>query len=93
MNIEKRHEWEAYFKSNEEFNTRYFYKRAAWKLKFAWFPKICDISNRKIWLETGYKGTSTKEVFVDMGMSKTTISETRWLSKQEFIFGKIAGTI
>ena len=86
MNIEQENNWTGW-------NNQQFYNNTKWKLKFVWFPKTCDLSKRKIWLETAYKGTTTKEVFVDMGMSKTTIIETRWLTKPEFIFGKIKGTI
>ena len=28
-----------------------------WKLKFAWLPKRCELSGRKIWLESAYECT------------------------------------
>lgn len=74
-------------------NNWMFYSNCKWKLKFAWFPKRCDISNRLIWLETGYKGVFTWKQLVDMGMNKITLSETRWITKTEFIIGKLKGTI
>ena len=37
---------------------RGFYKRATWKLKFAWLPHRCVISGQIIWLQFGYMGTA-----------------------------------
>ena len=86
MNIEQENIW-------IKWNNQQFYKHAKWKLKFAWLPKTCDLSKRKIWLETGYEGIYSKPVLVDFGRSKTIITDTRWITKQEFIFGKIKGMI
>jgi len=71
----------------------FFYKNAKWKLEFAWIPKRCAISKKLIWLETGYKGVFIWNQLVDMGMNKLELKESRWLTKREFIFGKIKGTI
>lgn len=70
-----------------------FYENAKWKIEFAWFPKRCAISKKLIWLEYGYNGVFIWSQLVELGMNKIMLSEARWLTKKEFIFGKIAGTI
>jgi hypothetical protein len=30
-----------------------------WELSFAWLPKTCLRTGKKIWLEYGYRGTAT----------------------------------
>lgn len=67
-----------------------FYKDNAFKrhcvgteLKFAWFPKRCYISNRKIWLECGYVQTAAWSGPGDV------IFEQRWYHKNEFLVAKI----
>ncbi len=70
-----------------------FYSNAKWKLKFVWFPTRCDLSKKIMWLTYAYQGTSTDYVLEDLGMNKRLVVSTRWITKQEFIFGKIKGTI
>jgi hypothetical protein len=51
-----------------------------------------DVIYRKkiMWLTYAYQGTSTHYV---ISTTKLLIVNTRWITKQEFIFGKIKGTI
>jgi hypothetical protein len=65
----------------------HFYKRAEWKLKFVFFPKKCDLSKKFIWLSFAYRGQS---VYTGPGEP---ITETRWISKKDFLFAKIKGII
>ena len=76
-----------------EYENWHFYKFAKWQLKFVWLPERCDKSNRLLWFTYAYRGDISVNTLVDAGMSKVKIPETRWLRKQEYIFGKIAGTI
>ena len=64
-----------------------FLKRAKWKLTFAWSPHRCYISNKWVWLELGYQGTS---VWTGPG---TPVFETHWLTKEEFLVGILKGRI
>lgn len=70
-----------------------FFQNANWELKFVWWPVRCDKSNKLLWLKYAYRGSNSPKIIVDAGMSKVIYNEIRWLRKQEFIFGKIAGTI
>jgi hypothetical protein len=36
-----------------------FQDRALWRLKFIWWPKRCELSNRLLWLTFAYQGTAT----------------------------------
>jgi hypothetical protein len=74
-------------------NDLLFYNNTKWKLKFVWFPTRCDLSKKIMWLTYAYQGTSTYYLPVDMSMNKRLVVSTRWITKQEFIFGKIKGTI
>jgi hypothetical protein len=71
-------------------NDLFFYNNAKWKLKFVWIPTRCDLSKKIMWLTYAYQGTSTHYV---ISTTKLLIVNTRWITKQEFIFGKIKGTI
>lgn len=35
-----------------------FYRRAVWQLKFVWWPRRCNLSQRWIWLCWAYQGTA-----------------------------------
>ena len=35
-----------------------FTGRAAWQLKFMWWPKRCSLSDKRLWLCWAYKGTA-----------------------------------
>jgi len=69
------------------FSQREFYRRAYWELKFVLWPRQCDLSDRRIWLEQAYLGT---RMITGPG---TPVYEYRWLSKEEFLFQKIRGNI
>jgi len=65
----------------------FFYSRAIWYAKFAWLPKRCDLSNKIIWFKVAYKGTA---MFTGPG---NPVIDTRWISKEDFLFARIAGKI
>jgi hypothetical protein len=71
--------------SDEEYDP--FYNRAIWKFTFAWLPHRCHVSNRLIWLMSGYQGTA---MWTGPG---TPVFETHWLTKEDFLVGIIKGKI
>jgi len=66
---------------------RAFFRKAKWKLAFAWFPKQCFLSGKWFWLQLGYKGEA---VWTGPG---TPVFETRWLTKGEFLIAALKGQI
>jgi hypothetical protein len=62
-----------------------FFRKAQWKLEFAWSPHRCLISNRWIWLEPGYHGEA---VWTGPG---TPVFENYWLTKEEFLVWQLKG--
>ena len=64
-----------------------FYDRAIWYCKFAWLPKRSYISNKRIWLEKGYKGTR-----LIAGPGEPVIDH-KWLTKDEYLFARLRGKI
>jgi len=61
-----------------------FYRRCiGTEYKFAWFPKTCYISGKRIWLEHGYLLTSMLTGPGD------TIFEYRWHDKNEHLIWKL----
>ena len=64
-----------------------FYKRAKWRLTFAWRPHRCLLSDRWIWLKLGYQG---KAVWTGPGEPAV---ETYWLTKGEFLIAALKGQI
>ena len=77
-------EAKAIFK--QTFDDWFFYHRAKWELKFVWFPQRCEISKKLLWLTYEYRGQAPM-FFVGY------TNDIRWVSKREFIFGKISGSI
>jgi hypothetical protein len=64
----------------------WFYRNClGWYLSFALWPRRCDITNRLIWLEFGYRGIS---VLTGPG---DPIIEHRWHNKMEHLIWKIKG--
>lgn len=61
-----------------------FYSKAKWKLCFAWFPQYCEISNRRIWLEKGYRG----QRYILISDDDDPIIEERWHSVTEHLAWK-----
>jgi hypothetical protein len=51
--------------------------------KFAWFPQICHLSGKRIWLKKGYRLT---RIITGPGDS---IFEYRWHDKNEHIIWKL----
>ena len=64
-----------------------FWDRAQWEHKFAFWPRRCSLSNRKIWMEKAYKGT---RMITGPGEP---VFEYRWLTKDQFMIGKLKGII
>ena len=62
----------------------HFYERVVGtEYKFAWFPKICHISGKRIWLKKGYLLT---RLITGPG---DTLFEYRWHDKFEHIIWKL----
>ena len=62
----------------------YFYdKILGTELKFAWLPKLCHISGKRIWLQYGYRMT---RIITGPGES---ILEYRWHDKNAHIIWKL----
>lgn len=64
-----------------------FYDRAVWYLNFAWRPRRCDRSGAIIWLTRAYRGT-----VMWFGPGEP-IMEHRWLTKDQYILGKLRGNL
>jgi hypothetical protein len=64
-----------------------FFRKAQWRLTFAWRPHRCFLSDKWIWLELGYQGEA---VWTGPGEP---VFENRWLTKNEFIVQRLKGTI
>lgn len=64
-----------------------FFRKAQWKLTFAWWPRRCFLSDKWIWLKLGYLGEA---VWTGPG---TPVFETRWLAKEEFLVAILKGRI
>jgi hypothetical protein len=62
----------------------YFYDRMiGTELKFAWLPKLCHISGKRIWLKYGYRMT---RMITGPG---TPIFQHRWHDKNTHIIWKL----
>jgi hypothetical protein len=64
-----------------------FYDRAYWAYKFAWLPQRCDRTGSRIWLKRGYRG-----IRIVTGPGEPVI-EARWLTRDEFVIGKLKGSL
>ena len=74
------------FKKNQHELDDWFYRRCVgWQLKFVWWPSICDLTGRKVWLEFAYRGTS---VLTGPGEP---IIDHRWHDKMEHLIWKLKG--
>jgi hypothetical protein len=62
---------------------RGFYRKAGWERKFCWWPRQCQISQKWIWLEQAYQGTS---IWTGSGGP---IVERRWHTSQEHLLWKL----
>lgn len=69
------------------FSQREFYRRAYWQFKFVLWPRRCDLSKNRIWLERAYRGT---RVITGPGEP---VYEYKWLSKESFLKAALGGII
>lgn len=69
------------------YSRREFYRRSSWQQKFVLWPRRCDISERRIWLERAYLGT---RMITGPG---TPVYEYRWLSKESFTVAALGGIL
>ena len=53
------------------------------QLKFAWLPKTCDVSGKRIWLQYGYRVTA-----LHRGLTEP-FFEHRWHDKLEHIIWRL----
>jgi hypothetical protein len=60
-----------------------FYNRAVWVKRFAWWPKHCDLSGRRLWLKKVMMGVA---VYTGPG---DTVFEFRWHDAKEHVFWKL----
>ena len=63
----------------------WFYKDATFKYSFAFLPKHCDLSGKRIWLKMGVKITKKVEGF---GIS---LYFYKWHDKHEHLIYKLKG--
>ena len=70
----------------EEPIEHWFYRRClGWQLKFALWPRRCDLTKKLIWFNFGYRGTA---VLTGPGDD---IVEQRWHDKHEHIIWRLKG--
>lgn len=64
-----------------------FMHRAQWKLVLSLLPRRCKVSRKLLWLRYAYRGVAVWNGPGDP------VEEVRWVSREEFLFGKIAGKL
>jgi hypothetical protein len=64
-----------------------FWDRADWYYKFAWWPHRCEISKKRIWLIKAYKGI---QMITGPGDPVFII---KWLTKEQYMWARLKGTI
>lgn len=64
-----------------------FLSRAQWNLRFCLIPRRCRVNKKSIWLRYAYRG-----VAMWTGPGEPAY-EVHWVSKEEFLFGRIAGKL
>ena len=65
----------------------FFYRGAYWNMTFAMWPRICDQSGKRIWLEWCYKGT---RMITGPGEP---VFQYRWVKSNEYLLAQIKGQI
>ena len=70
-----------------EWEDQLFFNRAIWYLKFAWLPQRCVKTGKLLWLTRAYKGTV---MWTGPG---DPVYEHKWMSRSEFLFNRLRGTI
>jgi len=64
----------------------WFYRKClGWELRFALWPRRCDLTNNWIWLQRGYRGTA---ILTGPG---DPIYESRWHTPDEHLVWLIKG--
>lgn len=58
-------------------------KCLGWELEFAWRPHVCELTNRKIWLEYAYMGCALFRTGDNFDF------EYRWHDKNEHIIWQL----
>jgi hypothetical protein len=64
-----------------------FRDRAVWRMKFAWWPVRCYVSNRRIWFTNAYKGSA-----MWFGPGEPVVVY-RWVKQDEYLVAKIKGIL
>lgn len=60
-----------------------FFERARWRLQFAWLPKVCTFSGKRIWLEYAYEATA---IWTGPGPD---VIQTHWATKDEYLIWQL----
>lgn len=65
-----------------------FWNKATWSYEFTWLPRTSEISNKRIWLKKAYKATVVRRAG-----DFETITEYRWLTRDEYMFKALKGQL
>jgi hypothetical protein len=60
-----------------------FRKKAEWRLRYLWWPRRCDISGRRMWLEWAYQGVLIVRGPNYFTRYHSTVEHVIWLLKGE----------
>jgi len=61
-------------------NDESFYRKAVWRERFAWWPRRCNISNKRIWLKKCMMGVA---MWTGPGEP---VFEFKWHDSKEHLF-------
>lgn len=64
-----------------------YYKHLYWQYKFAFLPKICNVSKKRIWLTHAYRATI---IWTGPG---DPIEEHIWVHPHEYLILKLKGKV
>lgn len=64
-----------------------FYDRAHWYYTFSWWPRRCELSNKRIWMQRAYKG-----IRMITGPGEP-VFEVRWITRENFMIARLKGLI
>ena len=70
--------------AREKDHDTYFYSKAVWVKRFAWWPKRCDCSGRWLWLRRVMMGVA---MYTGPG---DPVFEFRWHDAKEHIFWRLS---
>ena len=68
-------------------NNEFFYSGAYWNRTFAIWPRLCDQSGKRIWMEWCFKGT---RMITGPGEP---VFQYRWVNSKEYLFAQVRGII